>query len=94
MGQTQPIRPEYGVFCGPQKEGETQPIRHPIVGTGKLWGEPKPGIDTMYKVFKNSVKLYPNKPMFGMRERLDKDKNILYKSILISGLTYIVKKRN
>ena len=42
-------------------EGETQVVRHPVIGHGKLMCEPEPGIQTMFQVFKNSVKKYPNR---------------------------------
>ncbi|MCQ2820170.1 MAG: AMP-binding protein [archaeon] len=76
MGQINPKKFEYGVFLGNKIDGQTQVLRHPKTGVNKLWDEPIPGVDTMYKVFLNSVKLYPNKKMFGMRECINKAKDL------------------
>ena len=74
MGQIQSQKINYGVFIGEAKPGETQILRHPEVGTKPLPEIYEKGIDTLWKVFENSVKLYSNRTMLGMRKRLDKDK--------------------
>lgn len=79
MGQDTPRIIEYGRLFGPKKEGETQIVRHPIVGNGPLWSSIEPGLDTMIKVLQNSVKRYPNRHMFATREKISEDKYSEYK---------------
>ena len=74
MGSEESKPFQYGIFAGPKKKGETQSVRFPPVGEGKVWGEMEPGLNTMIKVFKRSVKHYPNRPMFATREKISKEK--------------------
>ena len=82
MGQEyfKPIK--YNVLIGEKKPGESQIIRSVFVGNKKLPGTIDEGIDTLWKVFERSVKLFPNNPCIGTREKINKDTygNYTYKT--------------
>ena len=73
MGQEyfKPIK--YNVLIGEKKPGETQIIRSVLVGDKQLPGTIDEGIDTLWKVFERSVRLFPNNNCIGTREKLSKD---------------------
>ena len=73
MGQAyfKPIK--YNVLIGEKKPGETQIIRSVLVGDKQLPGTIDEGIDTLWKVFERSVRLFPNNNCIGTREKLSKD---------------------
>lgn len=63
----------YGVWVGPQKDGETRVLRHPSVADGELLSEPEPGINTIWKAFQNSVNQHGNRNFLGTRKFISKD---------------------
>jgi len=68
MGSSQSKKPvQYGVFVGPEKEGETRIIRHPQVKDSDLISEPEPGLNTIWKVLVKAVKAHPKRRFLGTR---------------------------
>lgn len=68
---------EYGVFVGPEVEGETRILRHPKIGDKPLPSEPVEGINTIWKALEYAVKRFPNNNFLGTRliqssERIEK----------------------
>ena len=72
MGQQESLH-QYGVFIGDEVPGETRVLRDRNVRENPLPKTIEDGIDTLWKVFENSVKKYPNNRMMGNRERKSKD---------------------
>ena len=62
---------QYGEFIGTAKPNETRVLRHPSVGDKPLPYIYEEGIDTLWKVFENSVKKYPNNRMLGTRKKIN-----------------------
>ena len=79
MGQSSFTPIQCGVFIGEKKKGETQIIRHPSAKEGELPSTIEEGLDTLYKIFERSVKLYPNKSGLGNREKISKNEYGEYK---------------
>ena len=73
MGQTQPVKIQYGEFIGEAKENETKVLRHPEFVNKPLPETYEEGMDTLWKVFENSVKKYPNNRMLGTRKKINKN---------------------
>ena len=73
MGQTQPVKIQYGEFIGEAKENETKVLRHPEFVNKPLPETYEERMDTLWKVFENSVKKYPNNRMLGTRKKINKN---------------------
>ena len=71
MGQSIQTDYQYGEFIGRAKPNETRVLRHPSVGDKPLHYIYEEGIDTLWKVFENSVKKYPNNRMLGTRKKIN-----------------------
>ena len=71
MGQSIQKDYQYGEFIGTAKPNETRVLRHPSVGDKPLPYIYEEGIDTLWKVFENSVKKYPNNRMLGTRKKIN-----------------------
>ena len=67
MGGGNSKHEEYGVFIGPEKEGETRILRHPDIGEKPLVTELIPGVDTLWKALEYSAKAFPNNKFLGTR---------------------------
>ena len=68
MGQRLPKSLLFNQFIGEELTNGTKIFRSPLIGSGPLMKEMEPGLDTLYKIFMNSVKKYPNANILGTRE--------------------------
>lgn len=71
MGGTTSSEIVYGVFIGPEKEGETRVLRHPEIGEGPLHDYNKYGVKTAWEALEYSTKRRPNGNFLGTRRRVN-----------------------
>ena len=75
MGQTTSAPIQYGVFTGPEKEGETRILHHPSIGEGPLREVNSFGTRTTWEALDRIVTTLKRKdqPFLGTRRKVSKD---------------------